>query len=142
MKKLVSILLLLALILPAAASAWNELPDISTLSSDDLITLVHQIQVKLFSENLEKGIVIYPGEYIVGEDIPAGSYRIEVILPKEAYAYGSALVHDPDDMFVSVSGDITGDGYENIGKITMKDGQIFDVEVYSIRIYPYTGLFH
>ena len=86
--------------------------------------------------------MIYPGEYIVGEDIPAGSYRIEVILPKEAFAYGSALVHDPADMFTSVSGDITGEGFENIGNITMKDGQIFDVEVYSIRIYPYTGLFH
>ena len=93
-------------------------------------------------EKLAEGVTIHPGVYTVGEDLPAGVYRAEAIIPEEAYVMGSALVFNPDDRFMDVSGSVIGNGYENIGKIVMEDGQIFEVSIYSIRLFPYAGLFN
>lgn len=140
MKKLITLLLILALLLPAAALA--DLPDISGLSADELIELNHRIQLRLFSEQLVNGVLINPGQYVVGEDLPAGSYRAEAILPSNTFTIGLACVYNPDDLFSETSGSITGEGYTSIGKIIMEEGQIFIVDTYSIMLYPYTGLFN
>lgn len=139
MKKLIIFVLILAM-MPVIALA--DLPDISGLTNDELIELNHQIQLRLFSDQLANGVLINPGQYVVGQDLPAGSYRSEVVLPDDAYTLGLACVYNPDDLFVETSGSVTGKGYENIGKIIMEDGQIFVVDTYPVRLYPYTGLFN
>ena len=140
MRKLFTVVLVLSMLMPAAALA--DLPDISGLTQEELIELNRMIQVRLFDEKLAEGVTIHPGVYTVGEDLPAGVYRAEAIIPEEAYVMGSALVFNPDDRFMDVSGSVIGNGYENIGKIVMEDGQIFEVSIYSIRLFPYAGLFN
>ena len=139
MKKLIAILILCAMLF---STAYASDIDLSGMTTEELLELNHQIQLVLFNENLVNGIVINPGEYIVGDDLPAGNYRIEVILPDSAFAFGSACVYNADDRFLETSGSITGQGYDKIGKVIMEDGQIFEVSVYSIRLFPYTGLFY
>jgi hypothetical protein len=139
MRKLITIIMILALLMPAAALADI---DLSGMTREELIELDHRIQLQLFSEQLVNGVTINPGKYIVGEDLPAGTYRAEVIIPETSVAFGLACVYNPDDLWTETSGSMIGKGYENIGKLIMEDDQIFVVDLYSIIIYPYTGLFH
>lgn len=136
MRKLITLLLIAAMLLPAAAMA--DLPDISGLTPDELIELNHQIQNRLFSEQLVNGVKVPPGTYIIGEDIPAGTYRVEITggtgfydLNQEA---GGHLI---------MTG-LTGKSYDvtEIGKMILEDGNELKLYNSTFVLYPYTGLFN
>ena len=134
MKKLITLLLIAVLLLPAAALA--DLPDISGLTHNELIELNHRIQMRLFSEKLMNGVNIPVGRYTVGEDIPAGSYRVAISVEN-----GLIVIYSPDEKTVcSYALGLVYDVYE-IGKITLEEGQIFDLSYGSVTLYPYSGLF-
>jgi len=138
MKKLLTIILTLALILPAISLA--ELPDISGLTDDELLELQHQIQLKLFSEKLVDGVKVSPGVYMVGKDIPEGEYRIEYITEnKYSLATFSAYREKPFFSFSSVLG-FTGP--TEIGKIELTDGIKVEIESDSLYFFGYSGLFN
>jgi len=127
---------ILALILPAMAGA--AIPDISNLSRDELIELDQQIHLRLFDEQLIEGVRVPQGTYIIGEDIPAGTYRIEITDGTGCYD-----VYDNPDGKLIHSG-ITGKSYNvtEIGKITFDDGNILELVNSTFIFYPYTGIFH
>ena len=60
MKRLISFVLILALFVPAAAFA--DLPDISSLSKDELIQLDRMIQSVLFDQALPAGVLVPAGD--------------------------------------------------------------------------------
>lgn len=134
MKKLITLLLIAALLLPAAALA--DLPDISGLTHNELIELNHRIQMRLFSEKLINGVNIPIGRYTVGEDIPAGSYRVAISAEN-----GLIAISSPEGK--SVCSYLVGSTFNvaEIGKITIEEGQIFDLTYCSVTLYPYSGLF-
>ena len=134
MKKLIAITLILAMIVSAAALA--DLPDISGLTNEELIELNHQIQMRLFSEKLAEGVNIPVGTYTIGEDIPAGSYRIET-----SSDLGVLLVTSPDGK--SIGTYLLGTTYDTleIGKIVLEEGQTFELSYCSVTLLPYSGLF-
>lgn len=138
MKKLI-IIMLLALILPAAALA--DLPDISDLTVDELMELNHQIQLRLFSEKLIEGVDVPAGEYIVGEDIPAGTYRLKIGFPKSG---GYLTVYKSKGKKVAVTESFLGEywGVTDIGKIELEDGNIIDLSGNTLRFFAYAGLFN
>ena len=143
MKKLLTIILAMALILPAISLA--ELPDISGLTDDELLELDRQIQLRLFGDRISGGVEINPGQYIVGEDIPSGSYRAEVILSNNSsidlYMIGYVAVYQSKELQSEVFGCMTGPGSEKVGKFTLEDGQMFEVNGFSIRLYRFGGFF-
>ena len=114
MKKLITIILILALFLPAAALA--DLPDISALTEAELIELNHQIQLMLFSQKLVDGVTVPAGEYIVGEDVPEGVYRVEVVYKS---AGGTLFIFDKADDSMYSDQSYLGEfwGVEEIGKL-------------------------
>ena len=133
MKKILAIILVVALILPA-------IPDISSLTNDELLTLNHEIQLRLFSEKLVNGIQIPAGKYIIGEDIPEGIYRVEtadkVLSPMiTIYNEGKAKI-----VGSYLLGDIYG-SYE-VGKLDLGKDYIIEVDFSPVVFYPYTGLFN
>ena len=136
MKKLIAVLLILALIMPAAALA--EIPDISGLSHDELVKLDRSIHLMLFSEQLINGITVEQGKYIVGEDIPAGTYRIEITGIGGYYD----LYDKPDGRMLSTG--LTGSTYKvsAIGKITLEEGNYLCFYNSTFIFYPYTGVFN
>ena len=75
MKKLITVILLLALLLPAAALA--ELPDISGLSYDELVQLKDQINLAIWNSQEWQEVTVPQGEWIVGEDIPVGQWIVK-----------------------------------------------------------------
>lgn len=135
MKKLFIMLMVIALAMPAAALA--DLPDISGLSHDELIQLNYQIQLRLFSEQLVNGVEVPPGTYIVGEDIPAGSYRLETKGQSVNY-----ILYDGNKKIIG-SG-IAGKAFDTmiIGKLVLDEGTLIEINYASFTFYPYAGLFN
>jgi len=73
MKKLLALLLILALV-PAAAQA--DLPDISGLSYDELVQLKDQINLAMWISKEWQEVEIPIGVWEVGKDIPAAHWTI------------------------------------------------------------------
>ena len=77
MKKFLITLLVVCMIIPIAASE-----DLSSLSFDQLIDLRNQINAEIASRPEWKEVEVPVGQWVIGEDIPAGTYRIYA--PKQA----------------------------------------------------------
>ena len=139
MKKLITMLLILALAMPAAALA--DIPDISGLTEAELIELNRQIQLCLFSEKLVNGVDVPAGEYTVGIDLPAGTYRMEVVFPGSG---GHMTVFKSEEEKMAIDESFLGEywGVVLIGKIKLDDGNIFRISGNTLRLFPYTGLFN
>ena len=104
--------------------------DLSTLTDEEIVTLNKDIQREITARNIEKSAVIVHGEYTIGKDIPAGSYRFyskvddkvpmifsvypegskragfsQVVNPGEEDTWGLSL--NDGDLIVFTSGEIT-----------------------------------
>ena len=139
MKKLIVFFLIIALAMPAAA--LTDLPDISGLSQEELIELNHQIQLRLFSEKLIDGVEVPEGEYLVGEDIPAGIYHMEVVFPN---AGGMLTVYQSNDKKRTLEETFLGEfwGVDKIGKMELNENNLVKIHGNTLRFFPYTGLFN
>ena len=76
MKKLLTIILILALAVPAAAFA--DLPDISNLSYDDLVKLKDSINLAMWNSQEWQEVTVPIGVWVVGEDIPIAHWSISI----------------------------------------------------------------
>ena len=77
MKKLVSLLLVVVCIMGTAAAE-----DLSSMTYDQLVALRDQINAEIVSRPEWKEVEVPLGQWVVGKDIPAGTYRIYA--PKQA----------------------------------------------------------
>ena len=77
MKKLITLLLILAMLLPAAVLA--DLPDISGLSFDELVQLKEQINLAMWNSQEWQEVTVPAGTWKVGEDIPVGHWAISIV---------------------------------------------------------------
>ena len=77
MKKLLTVILILAMILPAAALA--DLPDISGLSYDELVQLKDQINFAMWNSQEWQEVTVPAGTWKIGEDIPVGHWSITIV---------------------------------------------------------------
>ncbi|MBQ1215214.1 MAG: hypothetical protein IIX88_02660 [Firmicutes bacterium] len=133
MKKAILIVVMLIFVV---SSACAEIPDISGLSSDELLSLIHEAEKILFSERLTEGVKVPPGVYVVGEDIPAGTYRIEI-----TDGTGFYDIYDKPDGNYLYSG-LSGSSYgvTELGKIILEDGNIVKFVNSTFVFYPYVGI--
>ena len=76
MKKLITIILLLTMILPSVALA--DLPDISGLSFDELVQLREQINLAIWNSEEWQEVTVPIGAWQFGKDIPVGKWTISV----------------------------------------------------------------
>ena len=86
MKKLLTVILILALAVPAAAFA--DLPDISNLSYDELVQLKDSINLAMWNSQEWQEVTVPIGVWEVGSDIPAGKWNISVT-PDTKRGYGA-----------------------------------------------------
>ena len=77
MRKLIAIVLILAVLLPAAAFA--DLPDISGLSYDELVQLKNMINLAMWNSQEWQEVTVPAGTWKIGEDIPAGHWAISIV---------------------------------------------------------------
>ena len=122
MKKFLSILIVLLMICAVAFAEIN----LSSLSVDELIKLKTSIEKELIDRGAVKSANVPAGEYIIGTDIPAGSYSITT---KQIMA---TIVFGDFNMYIA-----TPDS--PVGKVTLKDGQTFECSA-AITLTKYAGL--
>lgn len=104
---------------------------IQGMSYDELVSLNKQINLAIMQSDEWREITVPIGEYIVGEDIPAGTYTVttgESYCSLEIHSNGKK-VHDFDSF-----------GPEVIGKLALTDGQVVLVEYDYVVFKPYVGL--
>ena len=107
MKRFLCFLLVVSLFLPGIAMADV---DVKSLPTEELISLKLAIVQELMDRGEMKSATVPAGEYIVGEDIPAGSYSIST-----EQVLVTIVINDYDGLYM-ISPD-TG-----VGKITLKEG--------------------
>lgn len=137
MKKLTIIILILALILPAAVPAeeYPDLPDLSVFDREDLAEIASQINAILFPFALEEGVLIPAGEYIADVDIPAGTYRADAV----SNVGGVCMVYNPFGELISEV--YLGDMYGTYTfRLVLNSQDRVVIKYNSLKMYPYNGI--
>ncbi len=132
MKKIVALLLALMLCLgsfPAFADV-----DLSAYTQEELISLRDLINQELLKRGIEKAVEVPPGIYIVGEDIPEGTYTITTYASSW---FCSLNVSDRSGKRVFYGS--FNDG-EKIGKLVLENGYTVEIEYENAVFSPYQGL--
>ena len=124
MRKVITFVLLLALILALAVPA--SAAKVSEMTYEELIQLRHRVDQEIISRPEWKETIVPSGRYIVGEDIPVGSYSIK--LP-EGEVYANFIVFGIEyGNYKDNGGLLYNEGVsENnplLGKVTLKSGNV------------------
>lgn len=128
MKKLIILALVIASLIPVVAFADV---DLGSMSYDELITLNGQLFKEIMSRPEFKEVTVPTGSYIVGSDIPSGTYSLGLA----SGTFGSMIrINDFQDAYSVTSSD------PSVGKVTLKDGDSVDISMGSIVFKPYVGL--
>ena len=117
MKKLFSVILLVCMIPVFAFAA-----DLSDLSFDELIKLRDEINAEIVSRPEWKETEVPAGQWVVGEDIPAGTYSITCATHALVRVWKKA-VNDYSNSGLLFNQAVKK---ETIGKISLEAGWIFD----------------
>lgn len=147
MKKLITVVLAVALILPAVSMA--DLPDISGLSFDELVQLKEQINLAIWNSQEWQEVTVPPGIWEIGKDIPAGHWSLRLPEGSEPcyIIYASNTTNDGHDIDISQSimeclcdpSSIFFDGsYKTETDFDMKEGWFIRLDCTTI-FTPYTG---
>lgn len=138
MKKVTALFLaILMLTIPTALASG----DLAGMTIEQLVQLRTQIESELVSRKEVKSFSVPQGTYIAGEDFPAGVYKVTLdgtpMLPM-----ASLSVQDPDDEYGI--GDLysiaPSTGASEIGKLTLKEGAIVEVNGPNLLFTVYTGI--
>lgn len=132
MKKIVAFLLALMLCLgsfPAFADV-----NLSACTQEELLALRDSINKELLKRGIEKAVEVPPGIYIVGEDIPEGTYTITTYASSW---FCSLTVSDRSGKRVFHG---SFDNGEKIGKLVLENGYNVEIEYENAVFSPYQGL--
>ncbi|MBR3927755.1 MAG: hypothetical protein IKJ65_01985 [Clostridia bacterium] len=134
MKKIVALLLALMLCL-GSFPAFAEL-DFSKFTNEELIYLRNQINKELLERGVEKEVVVPMGRYIVGIDIPAGTYTV-----RPYTSYGTFHLYVDEKAKYPFIGEVMAvRDNEYIGKVIFENGNVVELEGTSFVFSPYQGL--
>ena len=130
MKKLLSVLLLILLV---SSAALADVPDFSDLTFDQLVALQHYVTMEVMKRPEWKEVTVPSGQWIVGVDIPAGTYSI-----KPTGGGGYLRIYD-NKGHLGTSGGIRNDE-DIIGKVYLKDNYMVEIEDGSLIFAPALSL--
>ena len=144
LKKILAAVMLILILLAGAAVAEDT--PLTEMSLDELLEMKCRIDLEILDRfGMIDGIVIEPGVYIVGEDIPEGNYWFEGVEGRR-YArisiYPSSDNMDPNSDHLEITGIGFGDSAitEKSGKVILKNGSAVKITWGPAVIHPYTGL--
>jgi hypothetical protein len=150
MRKLITMLLIAALLLPALALA--DLPDISGLSYDELVQLKDKINLAMWNSEKWQEVTVPAGVWTVGEDIPVGHWSIS-LSPDVSSSWASITYCDLLDAsgtdagnrfdcdiyaYLDVAGP-TNDNYPKVIDLDLKPGTYIIIGHGSVVFTPYQG---
>lgn len=126
MKKLFSILIA-ALVAFTSLTALAEAEDFSSYTEAALIELLASVQQEIANRHIEKSANLPQGSYLVGKDIPAGSYDISVMYKgsmwMDVYIYSDTESKDAKHNFTVFADGDYGDGTGSF-HIDLTEGEV------------------
>ena len=128
-----------ALVIMACSSfSMAEGIDISTLSDDELVALMARVQEEIVARHIEGTAYLAGGTYIVGKDIPAGSYIYTCLASGEDW--GNVTIYsekgEGDQLFWEVvAAPEDGDEPESFFITLNPDDQLKSGVPFSLTIY-------
>ena len=134
MKKLITLILALALILAPAAMA--EI-DLSGMSFDELVALQKQVIAAIMQTDEWQEVEVPAGTYIVGDDIPAGRWTIKAPDYDDGYTAVTAA-SDGNRTYLS---EFLMIGDNEQVNWTLEDGMTLSIEFGPAIFTPYTAAF-
>lgn len=135
MKKIAALLLALILCL-GSLPAFADV-DLSAYTQEELLALRDKINEELLKRGIEKKVEVPQGRYIVGEDIPAGTYTLK---PKPN---GFAVIEvwkNASSKYNMFYESVSDYDKEYIGKLQLVEGNIVEITYGSFVFSPYQGL--
>lgn len=134
MKKLLCVIVVLmicSLSIFSVSVAENQY-DLQNMTEEELLALRNAINAELVDRGFEKEVTVPAGSYTVGTDIPEGSYTISTDSMLVMFT-----VYEKNGMLGAMHNIMPG---QNIGKITLIEGQRVDITAGSVIFAPFTGL--
>lgn len=108
--------------------------DLKNMSTEDLLALQEAVNAEVLARNITtKEVIVPPGTYTVGVDIPAADYSFRY----DGDSFGCIDIEESNGRFVCGHNLRNG---ETVGKQPLKDGQIVEISYGSIVFMPYKGL--
>ena len=148
MKKLITIILILALLLPAAAMAENPLAEYSL---EQLHLMRQYICQEILSRSEWSEVTVKPGYYVVGEDIPAGHWTVtysqgEVGILEYFKEADETGIKPADDLY-DCKAFLVGDPNHSLASIynvtefdiTLDDGYHVNISMGPVVFKPFAG---
>ena len=149
MKKILAVVLALAMLLACAPAAFAEI-DLSALSFEELRDLREKVQLEMFARQEWQAVQVPQGLYLGGRDIPVGQWNVKALEGnRTTVKIGRTLddggmqlkypylldqtVYDPKDRSYS-----PGDCSEYV--ITVTDGDYVEISRGSAIFETFTGL--
>lgn len=136
MKKLMVMLLVVCLVLPITAIADVSMPDLTEYSTEDLIALKTLIAQEMLERGIEKQATVPIGKYIIGVDIPAGTYTLKPVKS------GFTIHVFPNTSKTGTYDYIFGEYVKStdyIGKLELLEGQVLEIDA-NVIFSVYTGI--
>lgn len=130
MKRILSLILVMLLVAGSASAA-----DLSEYPLRELQLAAASLRLEILKR--QEAFIIYQGVYIVGADIPAGIYRVEL---KRGSIVGFDL-YRTDGLF-AFTGFLSDDpdiADRVIGRVELEDGQRLELTG-TVTFYPYAGV--
>lgn len=141
MKRLAAMLVVLVSLF---TFAYADMPDISGLSDDEIVELLHLVNSEIANRKIEKTATLPAGNYVVGKDIPSGSY-IATVKHTVGFTGSTLEVFDSQGTtktcFMVFPSDYPLDVVKEEGswKIALDDGDLYSCDAES-KLTVYTGI--
>ena len=125
MRKLFAVIITIAFFVGTFALA--ETVDLSQYNDTDLVSLLEAVQQEIANRHIEKSADLPQGSYLVGKDIPAGSYDISVVYKgsmwMDIYIYADSGEGDVKQDFSVFADGNYGDGTGSF-HVELTDGEL------------------
>lgn len=127
-------ILILALFVFVGFSGHAEGIDLDSMSTFELFELQFEIQEKLYSIDPASGFILFPGSYVVGRDLKAGTYVFKVVEHLESKinrAYISFYKSEKDfENFedVGLASSSFFPGQDDVAQYNLKDGEVIKLQ--------------
>ena len=133
MKRIFCVVLILTLCMVSASA-----DSLKQKSTDELLSMYQEIQSILLSRSNEYYLELAAGRYVVGEDVPAGTYRMEC---EGAYASSTVKVWDTASSKSYRESHIMAELYNSsvIGKIEFVKGNVVEITNSAVKLVAYNA---